>query len=61
MALKGLVYMVKDKGPQRQWLWEIGISDEQFCVCDRWKPQNAAHLLGRPWGRDGKGQTSEMI
>jgi len=23
-AVKGLVYMVTDKGPQRQWLWEIG-------------------------------------
>jgi len=34
MAVEGLVYMVTDKEPQRQWLWEIGKSDEQWCVCD---------------------------
>ena len=28
-AVKGLVYMITDKGPQRQWLWEIGKSEEQ--------------------------------
>jgi len=28
-VLKGLVYMVTDKGPQRQWLWEIGRSEER--------------------------------
>ena len=33
-ALKGLVYIVTDKGPQQQWLWEIGKADTQWCVCD---------------------------
>jgi len=28
-ALKGLVYMVTDKGSQQQWLWEIGKADTQ--------------------------------
>jgi len=55
------VYMVTDKGPQQQWLWEIGKSGEQWCVCDGWTPQNAAHLLECPWVGDGKGRTSEMI
>ena len=32
-AVKGLVYMVTDKGSQAQWLWEIGKVDTQWCVC----------------------------
>jgi len=31
-ARRGLVYMVTDKGPQQQWLWEIGKADTQWCV-----------------------------
>jgi len=61
MTVKGLVYMVTDKGPQQQWLWEIGKSEEQWCVCDGRTPQNAAHLLGCPWVGDSRGRTSEMI
>jgi len=34
VAVKGLVYLVIDKGPQRQWLWEIGKSEERCCVLD---------------------------
>jgi len=49
-AVKGLVYMITDKGPQRQWLWEIGKSEECWCVCDGWTPQNAAHLDGMSVG-----------
>jgi len=56
-AIKGLVYMVTDKGPQRQWLWEIGKSEEQWCVCDGWTAQNAAHLMECSWVGDGKGRT----
>jgi len=60
-AVKGLVYMVTDKGPQRQWLWEIGKCEEQWCVCDGWTAQNAAHLMGCSWVGDGKGRTVEML
>jgi len=60
-ALKGLVYMVTDKGPQQQWLWEIGKSEKPCCVCDGWTAQNAAHLMSCPWVGDGKGRKSEMI
>jgi len=60
-ALKGLVYMVTDKSPQQQWLYEIGKSEEPWCVCDSWTPQNAAHLLGCPWVGDGRGRTSEQM
>ena len=44
-AVKGLVYMVTDKGLQQKWLREIGKSEEPWCVCDGWTPQNTAHLL----------------
>ena len=60
-AVKGLVYMVADKGPQRQWMWEIGKSEESWCVCDGWTAQNAAHLLGCSWVGDGKGRTCDQI
>ena len=58
-ALKGLVYMVTDKGPQRQWMWEIGKEEEQWCVCDRWTAQNAAHLMRCWWVGDGRGRKWE--
>ena len=60
-AVRGLVYMVTDKGPQRQWLWEIGKSEEQWCVCDGWTAQNAAHLMSCPCVGDGRGINSEMM
>jgi len=58
-ALKGLVHMVTDKGPQQQWLWEIGKAENPACVCDGWTPQNAAHLRHCPWVGDGKGRTAD--
>jgi len=60
-AAKGQVYIVTDKRSQQQWLWEIGKSEEPWCVCDGWTPQNAAHLLGCPWVGDGRGRTSEQV
>ena len=60
-ALRGLTYMVTDKGPQAQWLKTIGKTDNASCVCDGWTPQNAAHLYVCPWVGDGKGRTREQI
>jgi len=60
-AVKGLVHMITDKGPQQQWLWEIGKSENSQCVCDGWTAQNAVHLLSCPWVGDGKGRTFDMI
>jgi len=53
--------MVTDKGTQRQWLKEIGRTDESCCVCDGWTPQNAAHLQRCPWVGDGKGRSKEQM
>ena len=55
-AIKWLTYLITDKGPQRQWLAEIGKTDDSRCVCDGWTPQNAAHLYGCPWIGDGVGR-----
>jgi len=46
---------------QHQWLTEIGKVDTPWCVCDRWTPQNAAHLMICPWVGDGKGRTQEKM
>jgi len=59
-AIRGLTYLVTDKGPQRQWLKEIGKVEDASCVCDGWTPQNAAHLYGCPWVGDGAGRTREL-
>jgi len=56
-AIRGLTYMMTDKGPQRQWVREISRTG---CVCDGWTPQNAAHLHRCPWvGVDGMGRSRE--
>jgi len=60
-AVRGLTYMVTDKGPQAQWLKTIGKVEDASCVCDGWTPQNAAHLHECPWVGDGKGRTRELI
>ena len=58
-AIKVLVSMMTGKGPQRQWLTEIGRTDEPWCVCDGWTPQNPAHLQQCPSVGDGKGRSTE--
>jgi len=60
-AIRGLTYMITDKGPQAGWLKEIGKVDDGSCPCDGWTLQNAAHLLSCPWVGDGKGRTREML
>jgi len=49
-----------DKGPQRQWMREIGKTEDASCVCDGWTPQNAAHLYMCPWVGDGVGRSKEQ-
>jgi len=59
IAMRGWTYLVTDKGPQRQWLWEMGKTGDPTCVCDGWTAQNAAHLFRCPWIGDGRGRTWE--
>jgi len=58
-AIRGLTYMLTDKGPQR-WLAEIGRIEDPSCVCDGWTSQNAAHLFQCPWVGDGRGRCWEQ-
>jgi len=60
-AIKDLVYMVTDKSPQRQWLWEIGKAEDPQCLCDGWTAQNVAHLLRCPWVGNGIGRSVEKL
>jgi len=53
--------MVTENGPQRQWLKEIGKTEEPLCVYDGWTPQNAAHLQRCPWMVDGIGRSVEQM
>jgi len=59
-AIRGLTYLETDKGPQRQWLKEIGKVEDVSCVCDGWTPQNAAHLYVCSWVGDGVGRSREQ-
>jgi len=60
LAIRGLTYMVTDKGPQAQWPKEVGKVEDASCDCDGWTPQNAAHLYECPWVGDGKERTREL-
>ncbi|KAF8416439.1 hypothetical protein EV426DRAFT_721797 [Tirmania nivea] len=56
-ALRGLTYMVTDRGPQRWWLHKVGRADDSsFGLCGEGVAQNAAHLLSCPGVADGKGR-----
>ena|SRR5437868_1392658 len=58
MALKGLTYIVTDRGPQKWWRHKIGRSETWNCEkCQ--VAQNAAHLLQCPEIRDEKGRRWE--
>jgi len=61
-AVRGLTYVVTDKGPQWQWLKEMGKTEDPSCVCDGWTPQNAAHVqrCTCPWIGDGMGKSQEQ-
>ena len=59
-ALRGLTYLEADKGPQRQWLREIGKTGDASCVCDGWTPQNAAHLYACLWVGGEVGRSKEQ-
>ena len=54
-----LTHLVTDKGPQRQWLVEMGKAEDPSCVCDGRTPQNATHLYQCPWVGDGRGRSRE--
>ncbi|KAF8417562.1 hypothetical protein EV426DRAFT_699641 [Tirmania nivea] len=61
-ALRGLTYIVTDRGPQRWWLHKVGRAADPVCgLCEVGVAQNAAHLLRCPGVADGKGRRWEEI
>ena len=56
-SVKGLTYIVTDRGPMRAWQKVIGRREDNLCDCGR--IQNAVHLLCCPLIGDGKGRTLE--
>lgn len=56
-SLKGLVYIVTDRGPPKRWLRIIGRGEEDRCECR--EIQNAVHLRRCGLVGDGKGRSME--
>ena len=53
-AVKGLTYILTDRGPMKRWLRVIGRAQEQACRCG--EPQNATHLRRCLLIQDGRGR-----
>ena len=58
-TVKGLTYIVTDKGPLRSWLKIIGRRDDDRRDCG--SIQNAVHLMRCPVVGDGKGRIEEEV
>lgn len=56
-AVRGLTYVVTDKGPLKRWLKVIQRSQEDKCSCG--EVQNAVHLRRCNLVGDGKGRSVE--
>ena len=56
-AVKGLTYVVTDRGPLKRWLEIIGRSQERTCPCG--ETQNAVHLRRCLLIGDGKRRSLE--
>ena len=56
-AVKGLTWVITDRGPLRRWLKIIGRSEDDRCECG--EIQNAAHLRRCNMVGDGKGRSIE--
>ena len=56
-AVKGLIYLITDRGPMQRWLKVIGRSEGDLCECG--EIQNAVHLRRCGLVGDGKGRSIE--
>ena len=57
--LKGLTYIVTDRGPMKWWQWVIKRADNPFCQYG--ETQNAVHLMRCKLVVDGKGRSPEQV
>ena len=58
-AVKGLAFMVTDRGPLRRWLWILGRAQEPTCDCG--EIQNAVHMRRCRLVGDGRGGSIEEV
>ena len=56
--LRGLSFIVTDRGPMKRWRWIIGRAEEQTCQCG--EVQNAVHLRRCQLVADGAGRSVEQ-
>ena len=56
--LRGLSFIVTDRGPMKRWQWVIGRAEEQTCQCG--EIQNAVHLRRCRLVADGAGRSMEQ-
>ena len=54
-SVKGMMYIITDRGPLKRWLNIIGRSQEYTCACG--EVQNAVHLRRCKLVGDGKGRS----
>ena len=57
--LKGLTFIVTDRGRMKRWQWVIKRADNSFCQCG--EIQNAVHLMRCRLVADGKGRSPEQV
>ena len=57
--LKGLTFIVTDRGPMKWWQWVIKRADNPFCQCG--EIQNAVHLTRCYLVTHGKGKSPEQV
>ena len=56
--LRGLSFVVTDRGPIKRWLWLIGRAEDPMCQCG--EIQNAVHLRRCRLVADGLGRSIEQ-
>ena len=57
--LRGLTFIITDRGPMKRWQWVIKRADDPFCRCR--EIQNAIHLTRCRLVADGKGRSPEQV
>ena len=57
--LRGLTFIITDRGPMKRWQWVIKRADDPFCRCG--EIQNAVHLTRCRLVADGEGRSPEQV
>ena len=57
--LRGLTFIITDRGPMKRWQWVIKRADDPFCQCG--EIQNAVHLTRCRLVADGAGRSLEQV